>query len=158
MEYLKPTYSRDMWHIVLIHQIGSLFTHCVILIQLVHREIPLNISLIKWLYLIVLLFSNTYNDVASNSSQFWKYQRHSLIMEYSQRSPAPPPFSLFGHFFIFFRWIYRQCIGKTRKEYAGLSECFMTFRFLTNNEYFNKGYLRWNVWFVSAKNKLGVLD
>ncbi|KAJ1121117.1 hypothetical protein NDU88_009245 [Pleurodeles waltl] len=48
------------------------------------------------LNLLIAMFSYTFSEVQDHTDQIWKFQRHNLIEEYSNRPPAPPPFILFS--------------------------------------------------------------
>ena len=88
-------------------------------LSLMFQSVPRILKLVLYL----ISSSNTYNDVQSNSSQYWKFQRHSLIMEYSQHHPLPPPFSLLAHIYLLFKWFAMYLSGKEKKvQYEGLSK------------------------------------
>ncbi|XP_078514884.1 transient receptor potential cation channel subfamily M member 2-like [Lissotriton helveticus] len=48
------------------------------------------------LNLLIAMFSYTFSEVQDHTDQIWKFQRHDLIEEYSNRPAAPPPFILFS--------------------------------------------------------------
>ncbi|XP_069059376.1 transient receptor potential cation channel subfamily M member 2-like [Pleurodeles waltl] len=71
------------------------------------------------LNLLIAMFSHTFSDVQDQTDQIWKLQHHDLVIEYSQRLPAPPPLIFFCHAYLFFRWLLRKirhyCLIKKRE-------------------------------------------
>ena len=50
-----------------------------------------------------------------NADQIWRNKRYGLMIEYSERQSAVPPFSLIPHTVIFFKWLFSLCCGCVKK-------------------------------------------
>ena len=53
--------------------------------------------------------SYTFQMVQENTDVHWYFQRFSLIHEYYERPWLPPPFILFIHIYMMFKWCIRGC-------------------------------------------------
>ena len=42
-------------------------------------------------------FSKTFDYIQSDADRIWKFQRYSLVCEYLERPPLPPPLIIFSH-------------------------------------------------------------
>ncbi|CAF1309475.1 unnamed protein product [Adineta steineri] len=63
------------------------------------------IANILLLNVLIALFNVTIQNVQEQSHNLWRYQRFSIVNEFSKKSPLPPPFSLIYHFFRFLRFL-----------------------------------------------------
>ncbi|ELT97529.1 hypothetical protein CAPTEDRAFT_120255, partial [Capitella teleta] len=72
-----------------------------------------NILLIN---LLIAVFNNTFLHVNSMSTQVWKFQRYSLVIEYELRPILPPPLILLCHIYLLIKYICRRC--KQQSEYS----------------------------------------
>ncbi|XP_041432693.1 transient receptor potential cation channel subfamily M member 2 isoform X2 [Xenopus laevis] len=57
------------------------------------------------LNLLIAMFNYTFQEVQEHTDQIWKFQRHDLIEEYHGRPPAPPPFILCSHMYLFIKQV-----------------------------------------------------
>lgn len=76
-----------------------------------------NILLIN---LLIAVFNNIFNEVNSVAHQVWMFQRFTVVMEYEQKPLLPPPFIIFCHIFLLFKYIRRKLEGKEESYDNGL--------------------------------------
>ncbi|CAH1966850.1 unnamed protein product [Acanthoscelides obtectus] len=67
-----------------------------------------NILLIN---LLIAVFNNIFNEVNAVAHQVWMFQRFTVVMEYEQKPILPPPFIIFCHIFLLFKYIKRKMGG-----------------------------------------------
>nr|CAH7719953.1 unnamed protein product [Callosobruchus chinensis] len=67
-----------------------------------------NILLIN---LLIAVFNNIFNEVNAIAHQVWMFQRFTVVMEYEQKPLLPPPFIIFCHIFLLFKYIKRKMGG-----------------------------------------------
>ncbi|XP_074037016.1 transient receptor potential cation channel, subfamily M isoform X5 [Leptinotarsa decemlineata] len=67
-----------------------------------------NILLIN---LLIAVFNNIFNEVNAVAHQVWMFQRFTGVMEYEQKPLLPPPFILFCHLFLLFKYCRRKMEG-----------------------------------------------
>ncbi|KAG5896745.1 hypothetical protein JTB14_031725 [Gonioctena quinquepunctata] len=67
-----------------------------------------NILLIN---LLIAVFNNIFNEVNAVAHQVWMFQRFTVVMEYEQKPILPPPFILFCHLFLLFKYCRRKMEG-----------------------------------------------
>ncbi|KAL5247129.1 hypothetical protein ACHWQZ_G019101 [Mnemiopsis leidyi] len=72
-----------------------------------------NIMLIN---LLIAIFSNTYENVETQSGIIYKTQRAEMILEFRERPPLPNPVSLLYYFFKTSKFVYRRYIKKINYE------------------------------------------
>ena len=60
--------------------------------------------------------------VNSISTQVWKFQRYSLVLEFESKPILPPPLILVCHLYLMIKYIIRRCQRKTQIYDTGLSE------------------------------------
>uniref|UniRef100_A0A6I8SSM0 Transient receptor potential cation channel, subfamily M, member 2 n=1 Tax=Xenopus tropicalis TaxID=8364 RepID=A0A6I8SSM0_XENTR len=101
------------------------------------------------LNLLIAMFNYTFQQVQEHTDQIWKFQRHDLIEEYHGRPPAPPPFILCSHMYLFIKQVIlhepagrlKQLKEKLEKneEAALLSwETYLKENYLQNYQHFQK--------------------
>ena len=66
--------------------------------------------------------SNTFYRVNAISTQVWKFQRYSLVLEYEQKPILPPPLILLSHVYLIIKYVIRRCKGKLDYYDNGLSK------------------------------------
>lgn len=67
-----------------------------------------NILLIN---LLIAVFNNIFNEVNAIAHQVWMFQRFTVVMEYEQKPILPPPFIIFCHIFLLFKYLKRKMEG-----------------------------------------------
>ncbi|XP_021378399.1 transient receptor potential cation channel subfamily M member 1-like isoform X2 [Mizuhopecten yessoensis] len=68
------------------------------------------------LNLLIAIFSHVFDTIEENSIEIWKYQMYFLTMEFDNKTAFVPPFSIFAHFYLTFKWIFRKtCCRKGTK-------------------------------------------
>ncbi len=65
--------------------------------------------MIEFKFLILLLFSNTFDHLQTDTDRIWKFQRYSLVCEYLSRPALPPPFIFFSHLWRLALYISARC-------------------------------------------------
>merc|ERR1712154_559512 len=72
--------------------------------------------------------SYTFQSIHEHTDMHWCFLRFNLVYEYTQRPALPPPFIIFSHIYIFFRYLC-GCCGKRvypfdefRKEFSSKLE------------------------------------
>ncbi|XP_049817373.1 transient receptor potential cation channel trpm isoform X2 [Aethina tumida] len=76
-----------------------------------------NILLIN---LLIAVFNNIFNEVNAVAHQVWMFQRFTVVMEYEQKPILPPPFIVFSHIYLLFKFIRRKMDGKEEMFDNGL--------------------------------------
>ncbi|CAH0550311.1 unnamed protein product [Brassicogethes aeneus] len=76
-----------------------------------------NILLIN---LLIAVFNNIFNEVNSIAHQVWMFQRFTVVMEYEQKPILPPPFIIFSHLYLLFKFIRRKMDGREEMYDNGL--------------------------------------
>ncbi|RZC40720.1 transient receptor potential cation channel trpm, partial [Asbolus verrucosus] len=76
-----------------------------------------NILLIN---LLIAVFNNIFNEVNSVAHQVWMFQRFTVVMEYEQKPLLPPPFIIFCHIYLLFKYLRRKMEGKEESYDNGL--------------------------------------
>ncbi|XP_078514877.1 transient receptor potential cation channel subfamily M member 2-like isoform X2 [Lissotriton helveticus] len=69
------------------------------------------------LNLLIAMFSHTFSEVQDNTDQIWKFQRHNLIKEYSNRPPTPPPFILLNLLYFLVRYVILKKEFRVEKHF-----------------------------------------
>ncbi|XP_078514886.1 transient receptor potential cation channel subfamily M member 2-like isoform X2 [Lissotriton helveticus] len=72
------------------------------------------------LNLLIAMFSYTFSEVQGKTDQIWKFQRHRLIKEYSNRPSAPPPLIIFNHLYYLVRKKKQSALESDVIKTAGL--------------------------------------
>ncbi|XP_035828049.1 transient receptor potential cation channel subfamily M member-like 2 isoform X2 [Aplysia californica] len=80
------------------------------------------------LNLLIAMFSYTFQSIQENTDMHWCFLRFNLVYEYTQRPALPPPFIIFSHVYIF--WRYACCrrgqrihpFDEFRKEFSSKLE------------------------------------
>ncbi|XP_033756465.1 transient receptor potential cation channel subfamily M member-like 2 isoform X1 [Pecten maximus] len=68
------------------------------------------------LNLLIAIFSHVFDTIEENSIEIWKYQMYFLTMEFDNKTAFVPPFSIFAHVYLIFKWIFRRtCCRKGTK-------------------------------------------
>ncbi|XP_055889921.1 transient receptor potential cation channel subfamily M member 3-like isoform X5 [Biomphalaria glabrata] len=62
--------------------------------------------------LLIARFNATFIRNNANSKEIWMFQRYGLILQYEMRPILPPPFIIFTHIYLAFKYIKRRCKGK----------------------------------------------
>ncbi|XP_068894192.1 transient receptor potential cation channel trpm isoform X6 [Tenebrio molitor] len=76
-----------------------------------------NILLIN---LLIAVFNNIFNEVNAIAHQVWMFQRFTVVMEYEQKPLLPPPFIIFCHIYLLFKYLRRKMEGKEESYDNGL--------------------------------------
>ncbi|XP_063918520.1 transient receptor potential cation channel trpm isoform X4 [Zophobas morio] len=76
-----------------------------------------NILLIN---LLIAVFNNIFNEVNAVAHQVWMFQRFTVVMEYEQKPLLPPPFIIFCHIYLLFKYVRRKMEGKEESYDNGL--------------------------------------
>ncbi|XP_072379429.1 transient receptor potential cation channel trpm isoform X4 [Diabrotica undecimpunctata] len=76
-----------------------------------------NILLIN---LLIAVFNNIFNEVNAIAHQVWMFQRFTVVMEYEQKPLLPPPFIIFSHFYLLFKYFRRKMDGVEESYDNGL--------------------------------------
>ncbi|XP_067892332.1 transient receptor potential cation channel subfamily M member 2 isoform X2 [Heterodontus francisci] len=69
------------------------------------------------LNLLIAMFNYTFQVVQENTDKIWKFQRYPLIEEYYSRPPAPPPFIIFSHAFLFIEYVSQRKPSRKHKKF-----------------------------------------
>ncbi|XP_060085573.1 transient receptor potential cation channel subfamily M member-like 2 [Ylistrum balloti] len=68
------------------------------------------------LNLLIAIFSHVFDTIEENSIEIWKYQMYFLTMEFDNKTAFVPPFSIFAHVYLIFKWLFRKtCCRKGTK-------------------------------------------
>nr|XP_006816420.1 PREDICTED: transient receptor potential cation channel subfamily M member 3-like [Saccoglossus kowalevskii] len=65
------------------------------------------------LNLLIAIFSFVFEEIQTNSLQVWKYDVYQLVMEFDDRPPLAPPFIIFSHIYLLFKWFFRRMKKRT---------------------------------------------
>lgn len=76
-----------------------------------------NILLIN---LLIAVFNNIFIEVNAVSHQVWMFQRFTVVMEYEQKPILPPPFVVFCHLYLLYKYLKRKMEGKQQTYDNGL--------------------------------------
>ncbi|KAJ8305133.1 hypothetical protein KUTeg_017318 [Tegillarca granosa] len=82
---------------------------------MVIQYLLLKLILVTLLY---ALFSATQAQVAKESSDIWKYQRYSVIVDFDERLRLPPPLTVISYFLLLCEWLFcqiRHCFRQCKK-------------------------------------------
>nr|XP_039250494.1 transient receptor potential cation channel subfamily M member-like 2 isoform X2 [Styela clava] len=85
------------------------------------------------LNLLIAMFSYTFDKVQSQGKEVWMFQRYSLIVDYCNRPPLPPPLVIFCH--IYYAYQYLKCYCKKQERENGANEKYEELR-------------KWEHWFA----------
>ncbi|XP_077970789.1 transient receptor potential cation channel subfamily M member 2-like isoform X2 [Styela clava] len=72
------------------------------------------------LNLLIAMFSYTFDKVQSQGKEVWMFQRYSLIVDYCNRPPLPPPLVIFC--FIYYACQYLKWYCKKKEQEDGANE------------------------------------
>ncbi|XP_069140029.1 transient receptor potential cation channel subfamily M member 8-like isoform X2 [Argopecten irradians] len=64
------------------------------------------------LNLLIAIFSHVFDTIEENSIEIWKYQMYFLTMEFDNKTAFVPPFSIFAHVYLIFKWFFRHTCCK----------------------------------------------
>ncbi|KAJ1121136.1 hypothetical protein NDU88_009264 [Pleurodeles waltl] len=74
------------------------------------------IANILLLNLLIAMFSYTFSEVQEKNDQIWRFQRHKLVIEYSNRPPGPPPFIFFNLLYYLVRNVIQKWTISKKRE------------------------------------------
>lgn len=77
------------------------------------------------LSILLASFNNTYTRISKQSAQVWKCQRYHIITSYESKPLLAPPFVIFSHIFMIFKYLIRIC-RKSNVKYDHKLKSFLS--------------------------------